>query len=337
MNDNNGYFINAFSDNDSDQLLKYGIGESITVDQTNAKPNGYYLNGHIDRAEKPLLKVNSNTFETVTANNDGNNNYYYYLNNGNYPLIECSSSTSCSEFKSFYQSTSYGDSSDYYVINGEDPTSLIKCIYDSNTDSYNEQYSCRVMNKSDISPGYYINSGRNSGLILNTGSDFTEVSPSSIVYYTTPLEYGYNLIIQCSYTSCRILENTNGYFISGESDNTQYPLIKCGNDGCNKIAATDIKSECSTVGDIISVASTEPDKSDYCLCTKSTNFNLVKISSQNTQYYEFEADEQFIDNFTSSSASSAHVLVKVGNNSVNVVKENDSRKYKKKEENLIKL
>jgi len=54
---------------------------------------------------------------------------------------------------------------------------------------------------------------------------------------------------------------------------------------------------------------------------------LVKISSENTQYYEFEADEQFIDNFTNSSTSSAHVLVKIRNNSVIVVKENESPIY----------
>jgi len=71
----------------------------------------------------------------------------------------------------------------------------------------------------------------------------------------------------------------------------------CDNDGCNIIAATDIKSECSTVGDVISVVSSEPDESGFYLCTESSDANLVKISSENTQYYEFEADEQFIDKF----------------------------------------
>jgi len=37
----------------------------------------------------------------------------------------------------------------------------------------------------------------------------------------------YNLIIQCRNIECQILENTNGYFISGENDNISYPLIKC--------------------------------------------------------------------------------------------------------------
>jgi len=35
-----------------------------------------------------------------------------------------------------------------------------------------------------------------------------------------------NLIIQCRNIECQILENTNGYFISGENDNIPYPLIK---------------------------------------------------------------------------------------------------------------
>jgi len=91
-------FINVFSTDNRDQLLKYGRGESFIVSQINSKPNSYYLSGHIDRAEKPLLKIQNGSFEMVAANNDGKNKFYYYLNSGDDPLIECTSSTSCSGF-----------------------------------------------------------------------------------------------------------------------------------------------------------------------------------------------------------------------------------------------
>jgi len=276
-----GYYIDSGVNGSNTKNLIHcegGSGESTVC--TSISSSNYFVNAGSDSNTKPLIYCNGIICRTTAGTNG------YYLSgvkeNGNYGIIKCTSSTSCSPVTL----NNIRKSEHYYLNSGGDKLqrALIRC----------KSRSCTTVNASDgyfitddastliycenptscssiaASPGYY-----NTAVTVDTGKKIIECTSLAIVtceikdanagFYVAKAS---NVLINCNSTPCKAITVTNGIFRSattqvissrrdtipgeeeeGEVSNKErattsvvYNIISCTTTGCNELSTSELSS-----------------------------------------------------------------------------------------------
>jgi len=275
-----GYYIDSgVNGSNTKNLIYCESGSSEGTVCTSLSSNNYFVNSGSDSSTKPLIYCNG-IFCRTTAGTNG-----YYLSgvkeNGNYGIIKCTSSTSCSPVIL----SNIRKSEHYYLNSGGDKLqkALIRCksrscttvtasdgyfiMDDASTLIYCENpTSCSTIT---ASPGFY-----NTAVTVDTGKKIIECTSLAIVtceikdanagFYVAKAS---NVLINCNSTPCKAITVNNGIFRSattqvissrrdtipgeeeGEVSNKErattsvvYNIISCSTTGCNELSTSELSS-----------------------------------------------------------------------------------------------
>jgi len=275
-----GYYINSGVNGSNTKNLIYcenSSGEGTVC--TSLSSSNYFVNAGSDSSTKPLIYCNGIICRTTAGTNG------YYLSgvkeNGNYGIIKCTSSTSCSPVIL----SNIRKSEHYYLNSGGDKLqkALIRCksrscttvtasdgyfiMDDASTLIYCENpTSCSTIT---ASPGFY-----NTAVTVDTGKKIIECTSLAIVtceikdanagFYVAKAS---NVLINCNSTPCKAITVNNGIFRSattqvissrrdtipgeeeGEVSNKErattsvvYNIISCSTTGCNELSTSELSS-----------------------------------------------------------------------------------------------
>ncbi|ORX59849.1 scaffoldin [Piromyces finnis] len=271
----NGYYIDSSNGNNKRNLIHCENSECTSSVSTN-----YYVNAGSNSSSKPLIHCNSSICYATLGSNG------YYLSgskiDGNYGIINCSSSTSCAEVSI----NSIKRNEHYYINNGGDNVQkpLIQCKnkscltvgasegYYITNDSSNlinceNASSCSVIS---ASVGFYntavtVDSGKKIIECSNLATVTCELKDANVGYYVAKTS---NVLINCNSTPCKAVTVSNGIYRSattkvistnkrdsipdeeeGDVNNKErsnssvvYNIISCTNSGCTELSTSELSS-----------------------------------------------------------------------------------------------